>query len=307
MAPGPVASKLTDGRFDRRRQRRTPARALPATMTQLVVRRLLIDLEASIATRWNGGDAFRTAFFNALSMSFPVGEQYFIDSVRATLKALPEAQQERFAAEVQGFIGQEATHRRIHALFNGHLAAQGLPNDIERRAQQRMQANAQRNVRVHLGVTAATEHFTAIFANWVLRHPWALDGAEPRLRTLWLWHAAEESEHRSTAFDLYQAISGDHRWRIRLFRYVTAVFLWDLTRQTVINLRHDGSLWRWSTWRSGWRLLLERDGMLRASFGAWRDYLARDFHPSQHDAAPARAWLREHTAQFAVVGTPAGA
>ena len=60
-------------------------------MTQLVVRRLLIDLQAPIATRWNGGDAFRTAFFNALSMSFPVGEQYFIDSVRNALQALPEA------------------------------------------------------------------------------------------------------------------------------------------------------------------------------------------------------------------------
>jgi hypothetical protein len=169
-----------------------------------------------------------------------------------------------------------------------------------------MQANAQRNVRVHLGVTAATEHFTAIFANWLLRHPEALDGAEARLRTLWLWHAAEEAEHRSTAFDVYQALSGDHAWRVRLFRYVTVVFLWDLARQTLINLRHDGSLWRWSTWRSGWRLLLARDGMFRASFGAWRDYFRRDFHPSQHDAAPGQAWLREHPADYAVVGRPAG-
>ena len=276
-------------------------------MTELVVRRLLIDLQPPIAARWNGGDAFRTAFFNALSMSFPVGEQYFIDSVRNALKALPAAQRERFADEVQGFVGQEATHRRIHALFNGHLAAQGLPNDIERRALRRLQANAQRDVRVHLAATAATEHFTAIFASWLLRHPEALEGAEPRLRTLWLWHAAEESEHRSTAFDVYQALSGDHAWRIRLFRYVSVIFLWDLTRQTVINLWHDGSLLRCGTWRSGWRLLLARDGMFRASFGGWRDYFARDFHPSQHDAAPGRAWLREHSAQYAVVGTPVGA
>ncbi len=86
-------------------------------MTQLVVRRLLIDLQPPLAARWNGGDAFRTAFFNALSMSFPVGEQYFIDSVRAGVKALPEAERERFAGEVQAFIGQEATHRRpAHAV-----------------------------------------------------------------------------------------------------------------------------------------------------------------------------------------------
>ena len=270
-------------------------------MTELVVRRLLVDLEAPFDARWNGGDAFRSAFFNALSLSFPAGEQYFIDSVRQTLQALPEAQRAAFAEEVQGFIGQEATHRRIHALFNGHLLQQGLRNDIEARALRRMQANAHRDVRVHLAVTAATEHFTAIFAAWLLRHPWALDGAEPRLRTLWLWHAAEESEHRSTAFDLYQAISGHHGWRVRLFRYVTVVFLWDLLRQTVLNLAHDGSLWRVSTWRSGWRLLLARDGMFRASFAAWRDYFRPDFHPRQHDGQAAQAWLQAQSAQYAVV------
>lgn len=84
----------------------------------LPVRRLLIELETPFAPRWNGDDAFRAAWFNAPSMNFPVGEQFFIDAVRDGLKALPEAERERHAAEVQGFVGQEATHRRIHALFN---------------------------------------------------------------------------------------------------------------------------------------------------------------------------------------------
>jgi predicted metal-dependent hydrolase len=95
-------------------------------MTDLVVRRLLVDLTTPFAQRWNGGDAFRSAFFNALSMSFPWGEQYFMDSVRDGFKRLPDAERQRFAAEVQGFVGQEATHRRIHALFNAHLEKQGF-------------------------------------------------------------------------------------------------------------------------------------------------------------------------------------
>jgi uncharacterized protein len=51
-------------------------------MTELVVRRLLVDLQTPLPRHWCGGDAFRTALFNALSMSFPVGEQFFIDSIR---------------------------------------------------------------------------------------------------------------------------------------------------------------------------------------------------------------------------------
>ena len=272
-------------------------------VTELVVRRLLIDLKAPIARRWNGGDAFRSAFFSALSMSFPVGEQYFIDSVRAGLKTLPESERQRFAAGVQGFIGQEATHRRIHALFNEHLERQGLRNDIERRALKRLQANAHRHVSIHVAATAATEHFTAIFADWMLRHPEALAGAEPRLQTLWLWHSAEESEHRDIAFDIYRAIGGRQRRRVQVFRYITFIFLFDVLRQTLLNLWHDGSLFSWQSWRSGWALLFARDGMLRSNYGLWRDYLAADFHPSQQPAPLAGQWLQDNAAQFTVVGS----
>ena len=89
-------------------------------MTELPVRRLAIDLDTPFPVRWNGGDAFRSALFNALSMTFPVGEQYFIDSVRAGVAALPEAERAAFADEVRGFVGQEATHRHLHARFNAN-------------------------------------------------------------------------------------------------------------------------------------------------------------------------------------------
>ena len=62
-------------------------------MTEPVVRRLLVDMEQPIARHWCAGDPFRTAFFNALSMSFPFGEQFFIDSVRKGFQALPPQQQ----------------------------------------------------------------------------------------------------------------------------------------------------------------------------------------------------------------------
>lgn len=271
-------------------------------MTALTVRKLLIDLGTPFPARWNGGDAFRSAFFSALSMSFPVGEQYFIDSVRAGLKELPEDQRARWAGEVQGFVGQEATHRRIHGLFNGHLEKMGYENVLERRASRRIQANAYREVRIHVAATAATEHLTAIFADWMLCHPMALEGAEPRLQTLWLWHAAEESEHRSTAFDIYQALGGNHRWRVRTFRIVTMLFMMDVTRQTLRNLWHDKALLRWSTWRSCWRLLLAPDGMYRGNFANWRAYLRADFHPHQQSGALGEQWLRDNTVQFATVG-----
>src|SRR3954469_10939964 len=81
---------------------------------RLPVRRLRVDLSRGFDPLWNGGDAFRTHYLNALSMSFPVGEQFFIDAVRKGVSLLPEAEQARWAPELRGFVGQEATHRFLH-------------------------------------------------------------------------------------------------------------------------------------------------------------------------------------------------
>lgn len=271
-------------------------------MTDLVVRRLLIDLESDIPRRWAGGDAFLTALFNALSMSFPLGEQFFIDSLREAVKQLPDGAREACLKEVQGFIGQEATHRRIHALFNGHLAKQGFTNSWEARINKRTPVLDGVDARHPVAATAATEHFTAILAEWMLTHPEVLAGAEPRLRTMWMWHAAEESEHRSTAFDVYQALGGNHAWRVKWFKSVTVLFLTDVTRQTLRNLWDDGALFSWRTWRSAAHHLFGPAGLVRKTYGPWKAYLRQDFHPRQQDDSRSREWLQANGAQFSVVG-----
>jgi hypothetical protein len=273
-------------------------------MTDLVVRRLLVDMQAPIARHWCAGDAFRTALFNALSMSFPGGEQFFIDAVRAGVQALPADRQERFRRELQGFIGQEATHRRLHALYNQQLEHLGLVNDWEPNLLQRLDFFRGKDPLYGLAITAALEHFTAIMAKWLLTHREVLGDRDERLATLWLWHACEESEHKSTAFDLFAACGGTHEWRIKWFRRITLLFVTQLAQQTVRNLRRDGTLWRWRTWRSAAGFLFGRSGLVRCTFGLWRDYLRRDFHPSQQDASEAQRWLAEHADRYTPVATP---
>ena len=264
-------------------------------MSELTVRRLLVDLQTPLPRHWNGGDAFRTALFNALSFSFPAGEQVFIDAVRMGLASVDAATRERCTPEVQGFIGQEATHRRIHELFNRHLENQGFVNHWHQRILRRRQAQLEgMDARIWLGVTAATEHFTAILAEYLLGSEAPLRGAEPRLRDLWLWHSSEESEHRSTAFDLYRAAGGSETWRRRLFYVITWHFSSDLLRQTLHNLWRDGTWWRASTWASAARFLFAGDGLLRFLGPRWKQYLHADFHPSQGNGQPGVAWLAAH-------------
>ncbi len=265
-------------------------------MNTLTVRRLQVDLDSPFARHW-AGDAFRSAWFNALSFSFPAGEQLFIDAVKKGLDRLPPEARAPFVDEVRGFIGQEATHRHVHQRFNRQLAQQGYVNRWEARIKHRIATQLEGlDPRAWLAVTAATEHLTAVLAELLLTRPQILAAAESRLRDLWLWHASEESEHRCTAFDLYRACGGSETWRRRIFWIVSLHFALDVTRQTLHNLWRDGHWWRPATWAGAWRLLLGADGVLRHGLGPWRRYLRADFHPAQGDGAPAEAWLAGHAA-----------
>jgi len=83
---------------------------------------------------------------------------------------------------------------------------------------------------------------------------------------------------------------------------VTLIFLTDTLRQTAANLRRDGTLWRWSTWRSAARHMLGHEGLLRLSFKPWRAYFRPDFHPSQQSSDLSEDWLRRNASQYTRVG-----
>jgi predicted metal-dependent hydrolase len=209
--------------------------------TSLTVRRLHVDLTKGFARHWNGNDAFNTAFANAMSMSFPVGEQFFIDAVKAGLKNLPAGAENDFLHnDIRKFIGQEATHRHIHIAYNIQLEHQGYCNVWERRAAKRIQKvrhqikakYGQASFLHELAITCAVEHLTAILGDITLSRrgqqgDWFLNAVDP-LKILWHWHAAEESEHKCVAFDLYTRLGGTYKWRMYWYRRVLFMFCFDL-------------------------------------------------------------------------------
>ena len=64
--------------------------------------------------RWWAGDAFGTAWHNALSATFPRGEAFFIEAV----KAHRDGADPKLAEEIRAFVKQEINHTREHIAFN---------------------------------------------------------------------------------------------------------------------------------------------------------------------------------------------
>ncbi len=287
-------------------QGQNDTRIAPLThMNHLTVRQLLIDMKPPMDRHWNGDDAFLSALLDALSMSFPVGEQFFMDSLRVGLTHLTQDQQAHWGPQIQGFVGQEATHRRLHDLYNQHLAGLGYSNHWAPRLAKRFgRMDALKDPRHKVAVTAAIEHLTAILAAWLLQHPKVLAQAPQRMRQLWLWHASEEIEHRCTAFDLYLAMQGNDLWRKRWMRVASAYFTLDLLRQTTQHLWRDGQLFKWATWRSAKRWLLADQGLLRFGLSHWRGYFQVGYHPRQVDDTLAHQWLDQNQDQWRAISQP---
>jgi predicted metal-dependent hydrolase len=272
-------------------------------MSTLTVRKLNVDLSPGFGRHW-AGDAYRTQFFNALSMTFPLGEQSFIDSIRAI--PAEKIADPALRAEVRDFIGQEASHRFVHEQFNARLAGQGLVFVREASIVGRIRFARKLNPLSWLAATCAIEHHTAILADCVLTLPSLLDGAEPDMQTLWSWHAAEETEHKSVAIDVYRAAGGGYWRRVSMYVQASIFLMIDIHCQTIDNLRRDGQLWKARTWASGLRTWFGGDGLFWHTLGPALRYFRPSFHPWAHDNRHlATRWLETHGDAFRTSGARA--
>ena len=246
-------------------------------------RRPSFDLAQALASDWHGGSAFRTAYFNAMSMLFPLGEKFFIDSVRFFKDEIDDP---RLLQEIIAFQGQESTHRLQHQKYNELLCEQrGYDLDrFERPLRDRMAwAYRELTARRRLAGTAASEHLTAIMADDMLAHQDALSGADPHVAALWQWHGVEETEHKAVAFDVLVAVGGTVRERRQALLMNTFFFFKDTFRIMCLMLKHDGKLWSFREWLTGLKFLLIKPGILRRVFFAYLRFYKKDFHPWQHD------------------------
>lgn len=117
---------------------------------------------------WFGGDPFRTRLFDALSLTFPDGERYFIQSVRLFRNKItdPDLQQ-----RVADFIRQEAQHGMAHDKMNQVMKDQGMPVDqfIQLLHKIFKFELSQRSPQYNIAMTAAAERLTALMAETFYR------------------------------------------------------------------------------------------------------------------------------------------
>ncbi len=234
-------------------------------------------------------DPFKTHFMNALSVLFPEGERFFIRSVLAYRDQISDP---KLLKEIREFCAQEAQHTLVHEAMNELAARHGYPvawlealvrRDL--RAFSKLGKKHKAVRRAALAMTVCMEHFTAILAYQLLTNADATQqGLDPSVQALFKWHAVEETEHKGVAFDVYQATGGGPIFlRFTMF-FASFFFLLGLFVNLTVLLHKDGSLWRWSTWKTGLRFCFgPKQGFLTRPFRDWLAFFKPGFHPwKQH-------------------------
>jgi len=234
---------------------------------------------------WMGGDPVATAFYNALSATFPKGEGFFVESVRQ----FREGADPKLAAEIKAFVTQEVMHSREHMQFNKRALDAGYDlTALEAQVDYRLAVTRAKPPIVSLAATMCLEHFTAILAHELLKTPRHLGTADAESAAMWRWHAIEEIEHKGVAYDTWRHATAQWprktRWKVKakVMLFVTRNFIVDRTTGTLELLRQDGI-----TGPKAWARMLwfawVRPGMLRKIFGAWLAFFLPRFHPWNHD------------------------
>lgn len=234
---------------------------------------------------WLRGDPIATAFYNALSITFPRGEAYFIESVRAFREGTPP----KLEREIKAFITQEVMHSREHVAFNKRVVEAGYDiTALEKKVVESLELTKGRPEIFNLCVTMALEHYTAIMAQQMLEDPRIFAGADPEQVALWKWHAIEEIEHKGVAYDTWLHASRDwtrgKRWRVKslIMLVVTKNFWINRYKGVMLLLAQDGIAGPKAHARVLW-FLFGNPGVIRNLFMPWASFFLPGFHPWNHD------------------------
>jgi hypothetical protein len=179
-----------------------------------------LDYPDDLAVAWNPSFPELACAANAISVLMPYVEPYFVKSIRATLPTLDESLRVRTSAYLKQELQHHVQHRRFNDLLADRCPSLRRLERIVRRTYGWLERS--RSARFNVGFAAGSETIAFGIARWIDRHVDSLfERADPVVATLYLWHLAEEVEHKTAAYDVFEATDGS---RLR-YAWASAVSL----------------------------------------------------------------------------------
>lgn len=182
-------------------------------MSALTVRKPAFRFD-DVPFQWQPSNPAFATFLNQLSFLAVAFERYIIKVLRDVLPRMDEGDAKH---EAQLFFEQEAAHsmahkRHIDAMIRLYPA---LKSTLDKACKHFDDLYARETTKYHLAYIANLEATFTPTLSFVIEHREALFANGHRtISSLFLWHAIEEIEHRSSALDIYSAVVRNRWYRI---------------------------------------------------------------------------------------------
>lgn len=251
-------------------------------MSQITVRQKNFDFPEHIDRYWCGNSPFKTHFFNSITLLFPDGEQFMLRTIKRQIKQIDNTQLQE---EALAFVGQEAQHAVQHEKFWHNLCQQGYNFDTYVHFLRFILFNVCENylsTTLKLAMIAGVEHFTNVIAELTLKEE-LFAAADPKLKELFEWHAAEEIEHKTVAYDVLQA--ADKSYIVRLIGMLIG-YTFVLTFVNfgwLIMIYQDKKILDFKVWQEMLEFLFIKEKFVFKTFAHSIEYLKINFHPANRD------------------------
>jgi predicted metal-dependent hydrolase len=194
-------------------------------VTNLVVRKIPWELDASVPFMWQPANPNFGLFCNAFTFIAVPFERYIVNAVRKAQDKLNE--DPGVAAEADLFLRQEAQHAAAH---RKHMIAlvQRYP-ELEQCYEDAVKAYddliEERPIEFHAAYIANLEAtFTPLFKVILDNRDSLFGGGDRRVASLMMWHFVEEIEHRSSGLRLCRHINPNPWYRVRHIRATFMLF-----------------------------------------------------------------------------------
>lgn len=230
-----------------------------------------------------------SSMFVVFSGIFPPGERFFMESVRHFRNDISDPE---LKAKISGFMGQEALHGREHERLNAFFAERGIDVAMpERLIKVSLGLLEYLPARQQLACTTFMEHFTALLAEQWLTDDRFQKTSDPEMLKLWYWHALEELEHKSVAYEVFEKVQGTRRERMLAGPLVVAALLPGIVFSWAWLVAQDRQRLNLREHRRGLRELFGKRGFISSLLPRMPLFVREDFHPDQHDTrALEQAW-----------------
>lgn len=226
---------------------------------------------------WFANNALLTHISNVFSIFIPDGERFFIKAVKHYEDQLQDPE---LKAMVRAFVQQEAQHYKAQEYLNDDIKATGVAIDpVLRRAEKTFKwFENYLPQKLQLSMTVALEHLTATGAEIILAEPKWQDQLHGKMNTFWSWHAIEELEHKSVAYDVYKEVGEGHGLRLIGATIVLGLLAGPVIYSIIELLKADGQLRDRKMYKHARRAIASKKAA-KISMRNLKDYLSPRFHP----------------------------